>query len=329
MAYNIDVPIRQRSTLNIPLNDGGALFVLGANGSGKSHLMHHIYRSHSSSAIRITAHRQNWLHSSVVELTPIGREHAERNYRGQDSGISAVWTDHDPNGRTQVALYDLIDAENRRARRAMKALDEKNDDEARRIADTSKPPMLELNEILRLATLPITLHANLDGRINARKADGAPYEINRLSDGERNALMIAATVLTAEPRRLFLIDEPERHLHRSIISPLLNHLFKKRPDCTFVVSTHDVMLALDNAGSQILLVRSCHFAGDTPAWWDVASVKKPSEIDDGFKRTYWERGNKSYSSRANHAVSIPASTVFYSTASRSFQRRPAAMLSTL
>ena len=50
--------------------------------------------------------------------------------------------------------------------------------------------------------------------------------------------IIAAEVLTAKPDTLVLLDEPERHLHRSIISPLLNSLISKRRDCSFIVSTH-------------------------------------------------------------------------------------------
>ena len=47
----------------------------------------------------------------------------------------------------------------------------------------------------------------------------------QMSDGERAAAIIAATVLVADPGTLFLIDEPERHLHRSIIEPFLSALF--------------------------------------------------------------------------------------------------------
>jgi hypothetical protein len=52
-------------------------------------------------------------------------------------------------------------------------------------------------------------------QILAKKECGEPYSIAELSDGERNALLIAATVLTVKPGTLLLIDELERHLHRS------------------------------------------------------------------------------------------------------------------
>ena len=43
------------------------------------------------------------------------------------------------------------------------------------------------------------------------------YGAAELSDGERNALLISAEILTAKDGTLLIIDEPERHLHRSII----------------------------------------------------------------------------------------------------------------
>ena len=90
-------------------------------------------------------------------------------------------------------------------------------------------------------------------KVVASRNGSTPYSVAELSDGERNAFLIAADILTAGTGTLLLIDEPERHLHRSIISPLLSLLFAKRKDCFFVVSTHEVMLPLDNPAAQTLL----------------------------------------------------------------------------
>jgi predicted ATPase len=92
----------------------------------------------------------------------------------------------------------------------------------------------------------------------ARKNDGTEFSAAQLSDGERKALQIAGSVLTAPPGTLFLIDEPERHLHRSIISPLLIQLFERRRDCGFIISTHDHDLPLDAFEARTLLLRSCN-----------------------------------------------------------------------
>ena len=68
------------------------------------------------------------------------------------------------------------------------------------------------------------------------------FGIEQMSDGERNAMIMASQVITAERGCVLLIDEPERHFHRAIIVPFLKALFKHREDCVFIISTHEVAL---------------------------------------------------------------------------------------
>ena len=117
----------------------------------------------------------------------------------------------------------------------------------------------------------------------ASRSRGPAYSVAQLSDGERNALLIAANVLTSPAGSLVLIDEPERHLHRSIISNLLTELFAKRQDCAFVVSTHDLMLPLDNSSARTLLLRGCEFDGEAAVRWDVDLLPSAEQIDDDVK----------------------------------------------
>ena len=72
-----------------------------------------------------------------------------------------------------------------------------------------------------------------------------------------------------EPGTMLLIDEPERHLHRSIIEPFLSALFSRRKDCVFVVSTHEIALPVANPKARVLMVRSCRWKGDMASAWDV------------------------------------------------------------
>ena len=103
-----------------------------------------------------------------------------------------------------------------------------------------------------------------------------------MSDGERNAAIIAATVLTVESETVLLIDEPERHLHRSIIGPFLSALFQRRQDCAFIISTHEIALPAANPEARVLMVRSCEWNGDTAKAWDVeileANTNLPAEL---------------------------------------------------
>ncbi len=50
--------------VGVPLAAGEVVYVVGANGSGKSALMHSLYVANEPQAERITAHRQIWLSSN-------------------------------------------------------------------------------------------------------------------------------------------------------------------------------------------------------------------------------------------------------------------------
>ncbi len=135
-----------------------------------------------------------------------------------------------------------------------------------------------------LSNIRIVISVRGNEQVLASKSGGTPYSIAELSDGERNALLIAANVLTVKEGTLVLIDEPERHLHRSIISPLLTLLFAKRTDCAFIVSTHEIMLPLDNPTARTLLLRDCTFAASSITAWDANLVPSETEMDDDLKK---------------------------------------------
>lgn len=263
----------------IELNKGEYLFVLGANGTGKSSLMLNFYSPNQKVARRIVSHRQNWFESGAVNMTAQNRLNHGTNMQNHDATPHSRWKDDYAAQRANMAIYDLIDAENIRAREIAQAADA--NDMAKVAILAAKPsPLNKVNTLLKLSNLPIAL--KLEGQqVMASRNGGAKYDVAELSDGERNALLIASNVLTVSPGTLLIIDEPERHLHRSIISPLLSLLFKERTDCAFIVSTHDVMLAMDNPDGQKLLVRGCrHDNNKQVTAWEVDLVPAGGSIDD-------------------------------------------------
>ena len=142
-----------------------------------------------------------------------------------------------------------------------------------------------MNELLALGRLKVTLEKAEDGSIQARHSQGMPYSVVQMSDGERNALIVAGHVITAEPGTVFLIDEPERHLHRSITQPFLSALFDLRSeDCTFVISTHEIGLPLANPDARVLMLRSCQWNGSQCSGWDAEVLKPNSELPEELKR---------------------------------------------
>lgn len=283
VVFQLPIPREGGTSLDLAVKGGEVIFLLGANGTGKSSLMYRFYNHHHSNARRITAHRQTWFDSDAISMFPRERQNAEQNIRGQDNQPSARWKEYDPAGRANIAVYDLVDAENVRARGIANAVDNDDFDLARELRKKDAPIKI-INELLRLSNIPVAITIHENERVVASKNRGLPYSIAELSDGERNSLLIAANVLTAKPGTLLLIDEPERHLHRSIISPLLTQLFAKRPDCAFVVSTHDVMLPLDNPTARTVLIRGCAYKGSAVTTWEADVVSSASRIDDDLKR---------------------------------------------
>ena len=260
------------------------MFVLGANGTGKSNLMHRLYGDNSQSARWISAHRQTWFQTSMSELSSRSRWQTERSIQQQEMQPQARWMDYVGSSRPNIAMFDLIQKQNTQDREIASAVRAGLPDKAQKLVKDNKNPLETLNELLTFANLPISISLGDNDEVLATKHNSEPYSIAEASDGERNVILIAAEVLTVSPGTLVLIDEPERHLHRSIISSLLIGLFSERTDCTFVISTHDVNLALDSPTSQALLVRGCTYQGKTVINWDADLVAANNVIDEELNK---------------------------------------------
>ena len=192
--------------------------------------------------------------------------------------------DYAGSSRPNIAMYDLIQKQNLQDREIATAVRRGDPVAAEKLARKNEYPLDALNELLTFANLPISISLGDNEEVLAKRGNSDPYSIAEASDGERNVILIAAEVLTVSPGTLILIDEPERHLHRSIVSPLLNGLFSKRNDCPFAISTHDVTLALGSPKSRILLVRGCTYDGKTVRNWDADLVSSNNAIDEELNR---------------------------------------------
>jgi ABC-type lipoprotein export system ATPase subunit len=287
-SFGLSIARIDGTKLELKLTTGEILYVLGPNGSGKSSLILLFSRLHNLKALRISAHRRTWLDASTHNLSPSLRNAHVQNIQHEGAQDMSRWRDIYGDAKVNLSIYNLIEAENARARKITGVLEEGKSTEAERLLKEEQSPIQSINKILRLSNLPLTISISKesDESIVASKSGGPKYGIAQLSDGERNAVLIAAEVLTTKPSTLILIDEPERHLHRSIISPLLTYLFAERPDCAFIVSTHEVMLPIDNPAARTLLARECQFNNTaSPVAWDIDLVPAEGEIEEDIRRT--------------------------------------------
>ena len=290
---NWDIPQTSGQALPISLEAGDRLFMVGANGSGKSALIQQLVSSNPNMTIRrISAHRQTWFESGSIDLTPRSRKDFDEQSIHIESQYEALWRDQYAQQKQSAVFFDLVakdNAEARSLRSLFRQVDPQNPDrgfnEAVKAARGLVPIFEQLNELLALGTLTVLLENSEGEEILARHGnDGASFSIAQMSDGERSAALIAATVLTVKPETVLLIDEPELHLHRAIIEPFLSALFKQRTDCAFVVSTHEIALPMAHPAARVLMVRSCEWNGNTAITWDVEVLEPDAGLPEDLKR---------------------------------------------
>ena len=261
------------------------IFIVGPNGSGKSALIQQFIGFNRLLKFRrISAQRQTWFQSGSVDITPAQRiQYAENNVQ-LERDARALWTEFNPQHKQSAIVFDLVAKENHRARSIMQLIDDGNAHGAVRSSSEFPSPFSQMNEILELGSLNIKLELSANEQITAtNRVSGAKFSMTQMSDGERNAVIIAANVLTVEPGTILLIDEPERHLHRSIIEPFLSALYAIRQDCAFVISTHEVWLPIANPNATVLLVRSCKWIGNSVSGWDVDKLEPDTEMPEDLK----------------------------------------------
>lgn len=101
------------------------------------------------------------------------------------------------------------------------------------------------------------------GKIETSNRDEEKYyNGSEMSDGERAVFYFIGEILCAKESSLIIIDEPENHLHKSILVRLWNAIEASRTDCVFLYITHNLEFASSRINSQIIWVKE-FLAGDT------------------------------------------------------------------
>jgi len=108
----------------------------------------------------------------------------------------------------------------------------------------------------------------VDGQIKAFDTDGGSYKGGEMSDGEKVALYLLSQCLLIKDGSTVIIDEPELHLHRSLMSRLWSTVERLRPNCLFVYITHDLDFAASRVDAKKIWVKS--YLGQDKWGWGFA-----------------------------------------------------------
>ncbi|GKX67695.1 DUF4435 domain-containing protein [Inconstantimicrobium mannanitabidum] len=229
-----------------------SVIIIGANGSGKSKLGAWIEQQSFENVHRIGAQR-NLNFNENISL---------KSYSQAESLV--FYGSEDPSQRNQknfrwnwgksFTTKMMDDFENVLA--ALIAMKNNENDayiaECRKAEQMNQPkPQTPITSIDRLQFIWNEVFPQRKLRIDDSKfyavfeksGNEQVYSATQMSDGERAVLYLASQVLCITANKTIIMDEPEIHLHHSIMNRLWLALERYRSDCLFIYITHDTEFA--------------------------------------------------------------------------------------
>ena len=279
---NVNIPKKDNSNSELQheeltLEAGKTTIIIGANGSGKTRLAVYLEEQLGEKAHRIAAHRALSLNPNVDKI-PEAKARQYLSYGISMNGISITdrkyyrWDNKAPtillNDFDRLLQYLFAQQNNLAV--------ENNQKLNRREKITNSKTKLDILQEVWERLLPLKkLHITADDiRVSSIGIESADYSASEMSDGERAVFYILGQVLSANEDSILIFDEPELHIHKSIISNLWDEIEKLRPDCSFLMITHDIEFAATRVAKKYV-IRNYYSA---PAW-DISELPD-SELDE-------------------------------------------------
>jgi energy-coupling factor transporter ATP-binding protein EcfA2 len=249
-AFSIPTPSGDKK---FEVEQGTSILFVGANGGGKTRLAVKIENDLGDRAHRISAHRALTLNPQVDKISE-AKALSGLRYGGSSRELSVR-----PIGRWKqkeaVSLlndYDFL-VQALFAEQSNTSLETHKNARSGSNAEVVFTSFEKLDLIWR-RILP---HRNLDitGDDIRTSVSGSDvkYPASEMSDGERAIFYLIGQTLTAARNSLIIFDEPELHIHRSIMSRLWDELTAARPDCAMVFISHDLEFVASRDGQKYVL----------------------------------------------------------------------------
>jgi hypothetical protein len=110
----------------------------------------------------------------------------------------------------------------------------------------------------------------IDGKVMVKKEDDADYHGMEMSDGERVTLYLIGQCICASDDSVIIIDEPEIHLHKSLVYKLWNKIEEIVGNKLFIYITHDLDFASSRSDAHKYWIKS--YKGNNSWEWDEVPV---------------------------------------------------------
>lgn len=274
---NVNIPRKDNSDLELTLETGKTTIIIGANGSGKTRLAVHLEEQLGEKAHRIAAHRALSLNPNIEKISEAKAKQGlfygnpewakdisqRKSARWNNKSSTYLLNDFDRLLQYLFAQQNNLAVENHQKRKRGEEI-------------TNSKTKLDILQEVWERLLPLKkLHITADDiRVSSTSIESADYSASEMSDGERAVFYILGQVLSANEGSILIFDEPELHIHKSIISNLWDEIEKLRPDCSFLMITHDIEFAATRVAKKYV-IRNYY---SDPAW-DISEIPD-SELDE-------------------------------------------------
>lgn len=275
MNYTFDIPNTQ-SGMQISIDSGSSIIFVGANGSGKTRLAVFIEEKFGDKSHRISAHRALNLNPAVPKISKI---QASRKLKyGWDHESATIqnrkgsrWPGNEP----AVSMLNDFDSllQVMFADQSITTLETHQKHRQGTLTSARETKFETLSDIWS-RLLPHRKLIMSGDDITVMAADtGDVYPASDMSDGERAIFYLISQALVADESSLLIIDEPELHVHPSIMSSFWDEIEAARKDCAFLFITHDLQFAAARTAQKYVINKFLPF----PSW----TIEKIPE-DIGF-----------------------------------------------
>jgi energy-coupling factor transporter ATP-binding protein EcfA2 len=275
LPFTFQIPNSDQQT-PIAIELGSSVIFVGANGSGKTRLAVFIEDAAGIDAHRISAHRALRLDPAVPKIRGIealrklrlGWEHENATIATRRG---SRWADSKPAVGMLNDFDSLLQA--LFADQSVTTLDTHTKARSGTLTQAMPTKFETLSDIWQRLLPHRQLVISGDDIQVSVGGGSVTYPASDMSDGERAIFYLLAQALVAAESSLLIIDEPELHVHPSIMSSLWDEIEAARKDCAFIFITHDLHFAATRA-AQKYVIKSYSSAPS----WTIESVPE----DTGF-----------------------------------------------
>lgn len=282
MTFNLTLPNRTGTNQTETLTTDNNIVFIGANGSGKSRLgawieqtmqnQFTVHRISAQKALNIPDFAQLKNLEQAEKALLFGRD-------DQHASLDRKITDRWGSNPTTFLLNDFD--------KLLSLLFAKSAERDRLHTEQTKAnqsyvpvPDAPIDVIVRIWS-DIMPHRQIsfnDGKVLVSKAGEPVYHGKEMSDGERVTLYLIGQCLCAPENSIIIVDEPEIHLHKSLVDKLWNKVEELSQSKLLVYITHDLDFASSRKDAVKFWIKN--YNGNN--LWEWNDVPSDDNLPDGL-----------------------------------------------